>query len=50
MYSKIGPGETNDSKILRLESELKLALEEYARVQKLLEENLQRSKTGRYQN
>lgn len=50
MYSKIGPGETNDSKIFRLESELKLALEEYARVQKLLEENLQRSKTGRYQN
>ena len=47
IYSKIGPDETNDVKILRLESELKLALEEYARVQKLLEENNQRSNTGR---
>ena len=47
IYRKKVNDETNDVKILRLESELKLALEEYARVQKLLEENNQRSNTGR---
>ena len=47
IYSKIVHDETNDVKVLRLESELKLTLEEYARVQKLLEENIQRSNTGR---
>lgn len=46
IYSKIGPDETNDIKILRLESELKLALEEYARVQKLLEEKNSKVKYG----
>jgi hypothetical protein len=35
--------ESNEEKIHTLESELKLALEEYARVQKLLEENIHRS-------
>lgn len=47
IYRKKVNDETNDVKILRLESELKLALEEYARVQKLLEENNQRSYMGR---
>ena len=46
-YSKTANDETNDVKILRLESELKLALEEYARVQKMLEENIQRSNSGK---
>jgi hypothetical protein len=45
--SNIGTDETNDVKIPRLESELKLVLEDYARIQRLLEEKIQKSKTGR---
>ncbi len=46
-FSKNVLDETGNEKILQLESELKLALEEYARVKKLLEENIQRANTGR---
>jgi hypothetical protein len=47
IYSKMRFDKTNNGKILRLESELKFALEEYARVQKLLEENINRSNSSR---
>ena len=45
--SKMLFDKTNSGKILRLESELKFALEEYARIQKLLEEKINKSNSTR---
>jgi hypothetical protein len=50
IYSKMLFDKTNNGKILRLESELKFALEEYARVQKLLEEKINRPNSSRKSN
>jgi len=49
-YLQIVSDESDTAKIHRLESELKLALEEYARIQKLLEENINRPNFGRNSN
>ena len=50
IYSKMLFDKTNTGKIVRLEAELKFALEEYARVQKLLEEKMNRPNSSRKSN